>query len=273
VPPAARCSTCPARRGGQAQRRARAAVDRGAGKLMRTYVNSVPTAMAHARRRPAQRDRQGGPQLHRTHKLEPKGVTLSAEDIREGVVAVLSTYVHDPQFQGQTKTGSTTPRSRRRSRVSCARRSRTTSTATRTGAGRRRAVDHLGARPRGVARGAGRSRAVRRLAPAHLPGKLADCSSTNPGDSSCSSSRASPQVARQAGPRSQDAGDPAAQGQDPQRGAANNQKLLANKELQDIVSALGCGMGDELDLGKLRYDKIFLLMDATPTAITSRRSC
>src|SRR5262249_61160202 len=38
-----------------------------------------------------------------THKLDPKGVPLTAEDIREGVVAVLSTYVHDPQFQSQTK--------------------------------------------------------------------------------------------------------------------------------------------------------------------------
>jgi DNA gyrase subunit B/topoisomerase-4 subunit B len=43
---------------------------------------------------------------------------------------------------------------------------------------------------------------------------------------------------------------------------ANSQKLLANKELQDIVSALGCGMGETLDLSKLRYGKIFLLMDA-----------
>src|SRR4029453_7790877 len=38
-----------------------------------------------------------------THKLDPKGVTLTAEDIREGVVALLSTYFHDPQFQSQTK--------------------------------------------------------------------------------------------------------------------------------------------------------------------------
>ena len=44
---------------------------------------------------------------------------------------------------------------------------------------------------------------------------------------------------------------------------ANSQKLLANKELQDIVSALGCGMGDDARrVGKLRYGKIFLLMDA-----------
>src|SRR5262249_21365600 len=38
-----------------------------------------------------------------THELTPKGVTLTAEDIREGVVAILSVYMVDPQFQGQTK--------------------------------------------------------------------------------------------------------------------------------------------------------------------------
>jgi DNA gyrase subunit B/topoisomerase-4 subunit B len=43
---------------------------------------------------------------------------------------------------------------------------------------------------------------------------------------------------------------------------ASGQKLLANKELQDIVSALGCGMAEGIDLGKLRYGKIFLMMDA-----------
>ena len=38
-----------------------------------------------------------------THNLSPKGVTLTAEDIREGLVAVLSVFVQEPQFQGQTK--------------------------------------------------------------------------------------------------------------------------------------------------------------------------
>ena len=66
--------------------------------LIKTYVNSVPTpdggthdtglrsAIVKAMRN-----------YIATHKLDPKGVTLTAEDIREGVVAVLSTYVHDPQ--------------------------------------------------------------------------------------------------------------------------------------------------------------------------------
>ena len=43
---------------------------------------------------------------------------------------------------------------------------------------------------------------------------------------------------------------------------ASLQKVLANKELQDIVSALGCGIGADFDDRKLRYHKIFLLMDA-----------
>jgi DNA gyrase subunit B/topoisomerase-4 subunit B len=40
-----------------------------------------------------------------THNLSPKGVTLTAEDIREGLVAVLSVFVQDPQFQGRPRTG------------------------------------------------------------------------------------------------------------------------------------------------------------------------
>ena len=43
---------------------------------------------------------------------------------------------------------------------------------------------------------------------------------------------------------------------------ASTEKVLGNKELQDIVSALGCGFGDDFDVSKLRYGKIFLLMDA-----------
>ena len=43
---------------------------------------------------------------------------------------------------------------------------------------------------------------------------------------------------------------------------ASTDKVANNKELNDIVSALGCGMGTDIDLSKLRYGKIFLLMDA-----------
>jgi DNA gyrase subunit B len=233
---------------------------------IRSYVNSVPTpdggthdsglrsAIVKAIRN-----------YISTHKLDPKGVTLTAEDIREGVVAILSTYVHDPQFQSQTKNRLNNPEIAGQvealvrpalenylngnpnwaqavvARTIVAARAREASRAAQQAVSRKTAVSH-------------------RL---NLPGKLADCASTNPAESELFIVEGD------------SAGGSAKQGRDrrtqailPLRGKvlnaeqANNQKLLANKELQDIVSALGCGMGDSLDLGKLRYGRIFLLMDA-----------
>jgi len=233
---------------------------------IKTYVNSVPTpdggthdaglrsAIVKAIRN-----------YIATHKLEPKGVTLTAEDIREGVVGLLSTYVHDPQFQSQTKNRLNNPEVAGQvealvrpalenylngnpnwaqavvARTIIAARAREASRAAKEGITRKTAVSH-------------------RL---NLPGKLADCSSTDPNESELFIVEGD------------SAGGSAKQGRDrktqailPLRGKvlnaeqANSQKLLANKELQDIVSALGCGMGDTLELGKLRYGRIFLLMDA-----------
>ncbi len=197
--------------------------------------------------------------------LTPKGLTLAAEDIREGIVAILSIYIQEPQFQGQTKDRLNNPEV-----------SAPVDNFLRTGLenhllnnqSQARAICDrviLAARARSASRAAAQS-VQRKTAVSHrlnLPGKLADCSSTDPalselflveGDSAGGSTK-------QARAREFQAVLPL-RGKVLNAEQASLAKVLENRELGDIISAIGCGAGKSFDAAKLRYHKICLLMDA-----------
>lgn len=192
-------------------------------------------------------------------------VKLSAEDIREGLVAVLSVYLQDPQFQGQTKGRLNNPEisGKVESAVRTAFEQWLFDNSSTAEAILARIV--LAARAREASRAAG-SAVKRKSAVSHrlnLPGKLSDCQTTDPEESELFLVEGD------------SAGGNAKQGRDrrtqailPLRGKVLNAErasaaqVMGNKELQNIISALGCGIGKGFDIRKLRYGRIFLLMDA-----------
>ncbi len=199
------------------------------------------------------------------HSFKPRGVTITAEDIREGVVAILSVFHGDPMFQGQTKERLNNPEMTAQAEglVRPALESWLNSNPTVAEEVVARMV--LSARARMASRDAASD--VRRKSPANkranLPGKLFDCRTNKPSDAELFIVEGD------------SAGGSAKQGRDrnhqailPLRGkvlnteSASLKKVLDNKELQDVVTAIGCGIGKDLDISKIRYDRIILLADA-----------
>jgi DNA gyrase subunit B len=235
-------------------------------ETLRSYANGIPTTQGGSHE---QGLRQAIVKAVRSFLdasgLAPKGVNLTAEDIREGVVGVLSIYLHEPQFQGQTKERLGNPEAAQIVDSAIRPALETYLLENRTAGATIVERIVLAAKAREASRAA--SQAVsRKTAISHrlnLPGKLADCSSTDPAKSELFMVEGD------------SAGGSAKQGRErrfqailPLRGKVLNaeqaslQKVLSNKEFQDVLSALGCGVGETFNLERLRYHKVIFLMDA-----------
>lgn len=196
--------------------------------------------------------------------LKEKDVNLTGEDIREGLTAIVSVKVRQPQFEGQTKTK--LGNSEIRSYVERSLNAKLPEWLERYSAEARRVVEKsvTAAKAREAARKARElTRRKSGLESGGLPDKLADCSSRDPGESELFIVEGK----SAAGPAKQ-ARNSETQAVLPIRGKIINveksrlARALQNSEVQDIITAMGTSIGDEFDLAKARYHKIVLLSDA-----------
>lgn len=196
--------------------------------------------------------------------LKEKDENLTAEDVREGLAAVISVRLREPQFEGQTK--SKLGNAEMKAVVETAVNEKLAEYFEEHPGDAREVVGKclLAARARLAARAA-RDAVIRKgaLEGMTLPGKLADCSSKDP--SECELYIV----------EGDSAGGSAKQGRNrefqailPIRGKILNveqarlDKMLANNEIKSLIIAMGIGIGEVKDMSKLRYDRVVIMTDA-----------
>lgn len=218
-----------------------------------THEQGLKTAVVRAVR--TYMDVQGG---------ASKTLKITADDIRDGVRAVLSVYVKDPQFKGNTKDKLNNPE------VNAAVAGVVAPALEQYFLTNPSLADGIvarvvaGAKARATAEAASalvsRKSVTKRL---NLPGKLADCSNNR-----AETSEIFIVEGDSAGGSAKQARDRVFQAILPLRGKVLNteqatlQKIGQNREISDLVSALGCGVGKHFDISKLRYGRVVILTDA-----------
>ena len=196
--------------------------------------------------------------------LKDKEENLEGEDVREGLAAVISIKLRDPQFEGQTKTKLGNPWVR--GLVEQAVNAKLAEFLEENPTDGRQVITKAVA-ARNARQAARKARELTRrkgaLDSASLPGKLADCQTRDPAEAELYLVEGN-----SAGGSAVDARDRHFQAILPLRGKVINSeknrinKVLSNAEIQSIITAIGTSIGDEFDLEKLRYHRVIVMTDA-----------
>ncbi|MFC3125895.1 DNA topoisomerase IV subunit B [Pseudoroseomonas globiformis] len=231
--------------------------------FLNTYANTIPTGLGGTHEAGLRNALVKGLRAYGELRKERRASSITAEDLLGGMAGMLSVFIREPQFQGQTKDRLTSPEATRLVEASLrdhfdhwlagdpATASNLLTYAI------ERAEERLRRREQ---KDTPRKSATRRL---RLPGKLADCSREAAngtelflveGDSAGGS-------AKQARNRETQAVLPL-RGKILNVASASADKLRQNQELKDLVEALGCGAGERFDIAKLRYDRVVIMTDA-----------
>ncbi len=231
--------------------------------FLHSYCNTVPTAQGGTHETGLRAALMKGLRAWGEGRSNRRAAIITPEDMLGHMAAKLSAFVREPQFQGQTKEKLTSPEATRL--IEPALRDR---------------FDHwLGANPaqadnlltyiieraeerlrRREVKEVGRKTATRRL---RLPGKLADCTRESRDDTEIFLVEGD-----SAGGSAKQARNRDSQAVLPLRGkilnvaSASADKLRENKELRDLIEALGCGVGGGFDLARLRYGRVIIMTDA-----------
>jgi DNA gyrase subunit B len=196
--------------------------------------------------------------------LKEKDDNLLGEDIREGITAIVAVKLREPQFEGQTKAKlGNVPM---RSFVQKATNEKLAEWLEENPTEANRLVKKAQAAAQARVAAKNARNAIRRktaLSGAGMPDKLKDCTSGNPAESELFIVEGD-----SAGGTALDARDPRTQAILPIRGKILNverariDKMLKNNEVQNLVTAIGGGIGEEFDAAKARYHKVIVLADA-----------